>query len=230
MSNHLFLKALRTPAGTWGPWEWQHASPACDPEHYADLKNVWIAYPFHALFTVTDPGCFDAFRNANGTDTLIRHYDLNEGTLDDLGYAMADWERAGRACMLSEVTAMANGDPVNLGYLMGSNYTRGFPGPVREFNQNFLALPALPSTVVKGACSDPEVVLREIDCSKAGVKAKYYVLVHKGLTEKHDVTVKLPSGGKSSVEFPVYGKSKALKNGALVFKTLKPVQIVSFRR
>ena len=230
VSNHLFLKALRTPAGTWGPWEWQHASPACDPEHYADLKNVWIAYPFHALFTVTDPGCFDAFRNANGTDTLIRHYDLNEGTLDDLGYAMADWERAGRACMLSEVTAMANGDPVNLGYLMGSNYTRGFPGPVREFNQNFLALPALPSTVVKGACSDPEVVLREIDCSKAGVKAKYYVLVHKGLAEKHDVTVKLPSGGKSSVEFPVYGKSKALKNGALVFKTLKPVQIVSFRR
>lgn len=73
-------------------------------------------------------------------------------------------------------------------------------------------------------------VVDEIDCSKAGVKAKYYVLVHKGLAEKHDVTVKLPSGGKSSVEFPVYGKSKALKNGALVFKTLKPVQIVSFRR
>ncbi|MBR1920426.1 MAG: hypothetical protein IJ829_00315 [Kiritimatiellae bacterium] len=228
VDQHLFLKALKTPAGTWGPWEWQHASPACDPEHYQDLKNVWIAYPFHALFTVTDPACFAAFRNANGTDTLIRHYDLNEGTLDDLGYAMADWERAGRACMLSEVTAMANGDPVNLGYLMGSNYTRGFPGPVREFNQNFLALPAISSTVVKGACSDPEVVLREIDCSKFGVKAKYYALVHTGLAEKSDVTVKIP-GAKGTVEFVAYGKTRPVKNGAVAFKTLRPVQLLAIK-
>ncbi len=232
VDNHLFLKALRTPGDTWGPWEWQHASPACDPEHYADLENVWISYPFHELFTVTDPACFDAFRNKNGTDTLIRHYDLNEGTLDDLGYAMADWERAGRACMLSEVVAMANGDPVNLGYLMGSNYTRGFPGPVREFNQNFLALPAVKSTVVKGASSDPEIVVREFDCSKYGVKTKYYAIVHTGFTEKHNVSVKLPKGGRQSVEFPGYGKNKSrpLKGGVLKFRSLKPLQLIAVKR
>ena len=82
VGQHRYLKALRTPASTWGPWEWQHASPACDPEHYNDLKNVWIALPFHALFTVTDPECLSAFANGNGTATLIRHYDLNEGTFD----------------------------------------------------------------------------------------------------------------------------------------------------
>ena len=228
VDQHLFLKSLRTPAGTWGPWEWQHASPACDPEHYTGLRNVWISYPFHALFTVTDPACFRAFSNANGTETLIRHYDLNEGTLDDLGYAMADWERAGRACMLSEVTAMANGDPVNLGYLMGSNYTRGFPEPVREFNENFLALPALPSKVVNGACSDPDVVLREIDCSKYG-KGKYYALVHTGMTPKKGVKVKFPSGS-SSVTHIVSGKNVRLKDGVLELKTLRPWQLVSFRR
>ncbi|MBQ9432298.1 MAG: hypothetical protein IJU44_12190 [Kiritimatiellae bacterium] len=234
VGQHLFLKSLTTPAGTWGKWEWQHASPACDPDHYANLKNVWIAFPFHALFTVTDPECFAAFRNGNGTDTLIRHYDLNEGTLDDgkdnhvLGYAMADWERAGRACMLSEINAMANGDPVNLGYLMGSNYTRGFPEPVREFNRNFLSLPALPSIVVKGACSDPEVILREIDCSKYGVKAKYYALVHVGWKEKRDVAVKIPEAN-GEIVLPAYGNTLPVKNGVILFKKLKPLQLIAMR-
>ena len=141
---------------------------------------------------------------------------------------MADWEHAGRACMIAEINAMANGDPVNLGYLMGSNYTRGFPGPVREFNQNFLALPALPSKVVKGACSDPEIVLRELDCSKLGVKAKYYALVHTGWKEKSDVKVTIP-GAKGEVEFVAYGKSRPVKNGVLAFKTLKPLQLIAIK-
>ena len=141
---------------------------------------------------------------------------------------MADWEHAGRACMIAEITAMANGDPVNLGYLMGSNYTRGFPGPVREFNQNFLALPALPSKVVRGACSDPEVVLREIDCSKLGVKATYYALVHTGRQEKSDIKVKIPDV-RGEVEFVAYGKTKPLKDGVLEFKTLKPLQLIAIK-
>ena len=141
---------------------------------------------------------------------------------------MADWEHAGRACMIAEINAMANGDPVNLGYLMGSNYTRGFPVPVREFNQNFLALPALPSKVVKGACSDSEVVLREIDCSKLGVTAKYYALVHIGLKEKCDVKVAI-HGVKGEVEFVANGKTSPLKDGVLEFKTLKPLQLIAIK-
>ena len=63
-----------------------------------------------------------------------------------LGYFVADIERAGPFCMMAEALAMANGDPTMIGYLVGSNYGRGFPGYVRDFNANFLALPALPST------------------------------------------------------------------------------------
>ena len=84
------------------------------------------------------------------------------------------------------------------------------------------------SKVVKGACSDPEVVLREIDCSKLGVKAKYYALVHTGWKEKNDVKVKIP-GAKGEVEFAAYGKSRALKNGVLEFKTLKPFQLLAIK-
>ena len=239
VGDHLCLKSRLSPAPTWGPWEWQHACPADDPQHYRALARTWISLAFHRLFSVNDPLAFETYRNGSGTCTLVRHYGLNENMVRDadvndkgaqaiIGYAMADFERAGRACMMSEVYAMANGDPVNLGYLMGSNYTRGFPGPVREFNRNFLALPALPSTVVKGACEDPEVVLREIDCAKLGVKAKYYALVHVGWTAKRDVTVKIP-GATGAVTFAASGAARPLTRGVLSFAALEPFQLVALR-
>ena len=229
VSQHLYLKALRTPSSTWGQFEWQHACPASDPEHYKSLKNVWIALPFHNLFTVNDPYCFDAFRNANGTDTIVRHYGLNEHMVKDaggnrlIGYALADFERAGRACMLSEINAMANGDPVNLGYLMGTQFSRGFPVPVREFNLNFLALPALPSKKLDGAASDKEVVVRVIDAGRLG---KYYALVHVGATPKKGVKVKFP--GATAIQLPVTGASVPFQNGVGVFDFL-PWQLITVR-
>ena len=81
---------------------------------------------------------------------------------------------------------------------------------------------------MKGACSDPEVVLREIDCSKLGVKAKYYALVHTGWKEKSDIKVTIP-GAKSEVEFVAYGKTRTVKNGVLAFKTLKPLQLIAIK-
>ena len=224
VGQHRYLQALKTPSGTWGCWEWQHASPFCDPEHYQGLKNVWIAMPFHALFTVTDPACLKEFDNANGTSTIIRHYDLNEGTLDGTGYAMADWEHAGRACMIAEVNAMANGDPANIGYLMGSNYTRGFAEPVREFNLNFLALPALPSKKLDGACADPEVVVRRIDCTPYG-KGAYYEVVHVGYTGKRDVQVRFPSGIRQVTD--INGRIYPVNKGVATLPVLKPWQLLT---
>ena len=230
-SEHLFLRAVESPAGTWGPWEWQHACPGDDPAHYASLTNVWIAMAFHRLFTVDDPVAFDAYRNGNGTDTIVRHYGLNENMVEDadgnriLGYAIADFERAGRACMMAEVNAMASGDPVNLGYLMGSNFTRGFPGPVQEFNRNFLALPALPSKRVDGACDDAEVVLRRIDAGEAG---DYYALVHTGWTPKADVRVRFPEGVKRLVA-PATGEAFAPGADGAVALSLLPWQLLALR-
>ncbi|MBQ3809428.1 MAG: hypothetical protein II839_01250, partial [Kiritimatiellae bacterium] len=200
LADHLFLKQTTSPAGTWGEWEWQHACPGDDPAHYASLSNAWISMAFHRLFTVDDPVAFDAYRNASGTDTIVRHYGLNENMVEKgpdgkllMGYAIADFERAGRACMMAEVNAMANGDPVNLGYLMGSVYARGFPGPVQAFNRNFLALPALPSKRLDYACADADVVLRETDCTAQGA-GRYYALVHVGWTPKANVRVRFPEG------------------------------------
>ena len=232
LADHLYLKDVTAPAGTWEPWEWQHACPGDDPHHYAGLTNVWISMAFHRLFTVNDPLAFDAFRNGNGTDTIVRHYGLNENMVEDaegkrlIGYAIADFERAGRACMMAEVNAMASGDPVNLGYLMGSNFTRGFPGPVREFNRNFLALPALPSKVVEGACDDPEVVVREIDCTAQGAGV-YLAVVHTGWTPKADVVVRVP--GLSGRLADVDGRAFEVRDGAVRIPALKPWQLLTLR-
>ena len=231
LADHLYLKDVTSPAGTWGAWEWQHACPADDPQHYAALTNVWISMAFHRLFTVDDPAAFDAYRNGNGTDTLVRHYGLNENMVEDadgkrlIGYAIADFERAGRACMMAEVNAMANGDPVNIGYLMGSVYTRGFPSAVREFNLNFLALPALPSKVVDGACADAEVVLRRIDAGAAGT---YYALVHTGWTEKKDVAVRFPAGVRRLVA-PATGETFSPGPDGVLALPLRPWQLLSLR-
>ena len=140
------------------------------------------------------------------------------------GYAMADWEHAGRACMMGEVNAMANGDPVNIGYLMGSNYTRGFPEPVREFNLNFLALPALPSKKIDGACADSEVVLRRIDCTKYG-KGTYYEVVHVGFTEKRDVEVRFPAGIRQVTD--INGRIYPVDKGVATLPVLKPWQLLT---
>ena len=123
------------------------------------------------------------------------------------------------------VNAMASGDPVNLGYLMGSNYTRGFPGPVQEFNRNFLALPALPSRRLDGACDDAEVVLRRIDAGEAG---DYYALVHTGWTPKADVRVRFPEGVKRLVA-PATGEAFAPGADGAVALSLQPWQLLALR-
>jgi len=116
---------------------------------------------------------FEAFRGPSGL-ALVRHYSLNENMLFDrqdkekLGYFVVHIERAGPACMMAGALAVANGDPTMLGCLHGGNFGRGFPQYVREFNANFLALPALPSERLSDACADKEVVARAIRTPDTG--------------------------------------------------------------
>lgn len=239
LSRHLYLKGRAEPSATWDKWEWQHACPADRPEADKAPAGVTLAMSVNRLYSVGDPAAFAAYSNAAGVETVIRHHPLNEHNLmcpvdgkerSPVGYDMNDTVKAGRASMMVEVNAMAFGDPVNIGYLVGSCFARGFPGPAREFNRNFLALPALPSRVVEGAASDPEVVLREIDCAPAGVKAKYYALVHVGKTAKRAVRVRFPLRG-GTLELPAEGRMVELgEDGSFTFGTLSPWRLLAFRR
>lgn len=201
-SQHLYLTQLQKDASSWGHWEWHHCSPGDDPYNYQKLKGVFLSHPIHRLFSAYDPKSFSEYTNADGGQMLVRHHSLNENmnykiVMKDgkeaeervFGYAICDFERAGRACMATEVTAMANGNPYFIGYLYGSTFSRGFPIPVREFNTNYLALPAVPSEIVRGACADPEVVVRRYKTPSNGT---YYAIIHTGRVPKKQVKINFP--------------------------------------
>lgn len=248
-SKHMFLNGRDNPSFTWGKWEWQHAGPMDYPETFKKYDNIFISLCVNRLFSVNDPLVHKLYENKAGVETIIRHYSLNEhmqrkrkrgsdGKVemkdgkeqwDSLyGYSTGDFSRAGRASMMVEVESMAKGNPVNIGYLLGQVFARGYPIPAREFNRNFLALPALPSKLIEGACEDKDVYLREIDCSKYIPGKKYYALVHTGWTPKKSVRVKFP-GNMNSLKLPAYDKSIKLSNGVLEIN-LRPWQLLALEK
>lgn len=225
----LYLEALTTPALTWADWEMHHSRPADDPFRYRDMEGVMLSHAFNRQYTVASPKTFDAYRTPSGL-AIIRHYVLNENMMFDkndksiLGYFVVDVERAGPYCMMAEAMAMANGDPTMIGYLVGNNFGRGFPLYVRNFNAAFLALPALPSRIVKGASSDPNIVVREIRTDKHGT---WYALVNTGMRDARDVSIRLAGGG--SLMQAVTGKPIAV-SGDAVRASFYPYELKTWRR
>lgn len=227
-SEKLYRDALIAAPLTWGNWEVNHASPPADPENYKQTPGVLMTHAFNRAYTVGLPDTFDLFRGPSGL-AIIRHYTLNENMMFDksdkpkLGYFAVDVERAGPYCMLGEVRAVAYGDPNYIGYLVGANFGRGFPKYVRDFNAAYLALPALPSTVVANASSDPEVIVRAIPTQRHGT---YYAVANVGLNAKPNVTITLPGAGR--VIDAATGKPMQSQGGRLIL-SMEPCQLRSFQ-
>lgn len=221
------LKALQTPGADWGGYEVRHARPANDPYNYVQQKGVMLSYPFNRYYTVNSPESLNAFNTQTGM-AMLRHFSLNENMMFDksdkplLGYFIADMEKAGPYCMMAEAMAMANGNPTIIGYLSGGNYARGFPLYVRNFNLNFLALPALPSKLVSNASSDSKVIVRQIDAGKEGV---YCYAVNTNMTDTH-VTITLPADGK--VTALQTSQPVTISDGKFTVK-MYPYQLISWR-
>ena len=224
----LYKKGLTTPGLTWGGWEGQHANPADDPENYHDTPGVLLSHAFNRSYTVTSPETMDLFRSPAGL-ALLRHYTLNENMMFDkadqpkLGYFVANFERAGAFCMQAEALAMANGDPTMLGYLSPANFGRGFPEYVRDFNANFLALPALPSKRLEGVCENPDITVREIQTPSNGT---YLSIVNTGGTAHDGVEIRIPAASGSIVTALATGEKIEETNGVLKLD-LRPCQLVS---
>jgi hypothetical protein len=195
--RQMHLRSLAAFSENWDRWENRHSAPPEDPHRYRDSDRVMMTYGYNRLYTVGSSEPFDAYRSAAGL-AIVRHYSLNEnemnvGDQELLGYFVADVERAGPFCMLAEARAVAHGDPWHLGSLFGNTSSRGFPQYVRNFHTNFLALPALPSTLVPNAASDPEVYVRQIPTDGHGT---YLAIVNTGFVSKQNVRITLPGHGK----------------------------------
>ena len=148
--------ALNADCPTWGNYEVHHSAPADDPHNYTNLNNVALCYPFNTVWTVADKTASARYRNKSGDLPFVRHYSLNENDFRNAsnqeicGYYTCDWDHAGRAVMLSELYAMAYDDPTMLAYLFTANLVRNDSTYVREFNLNYLSLPAMKGEVLVG--------------------------------------------------------------------------------
>jgi hypothetical protein len=191
IENDWHLEAQLLPENTWGEWEWQHAAPVPDPDNYKNEEGVLLTYTFNKAYTVGSINAFDRFRTKSGL-AIIRHYCLNENGLNGMGYFVTDIDWYGPYTMLAETRAMANGDPFYIGYLASAAFNKGSAEYVREFNSNFLALPALPSVIVENASDDPEIVVRKIVTDESGT---YIAVMNTGFTDKLSVSIKLPVRG-----------------------------------
>ncbi len=212
-----YAKALSSDRLTWGNWEWQHACPRSDPGNYRDVEGVLMTYTFNRAYTVGSADAMDRFRTESGL-AMVRHYCLNEDMLDKkTGYFACDVERAGPYCMLAEVRAVAYGDPWYIGYLTSGSYNRGFPEYVRAFNAAFLSLPAMPSKVVEGACSDGEVVVRKIETDGRGT---YFAVANTGYGAKE---VEVDLGVRGDVRDAVSGEQ--IGRGGAVKLRMEPCEL-----
>lgn len=216
---------------TWGNYEFFHTTPTDDPQNYANLKNVGLTYPFNRVYTVV--GGYDkSWRNSSDDLFFVRHHSLNENALTDengthiLGYYTADFEKAGRGCMLSELWSMAICDPTMIGYLFGYDLGRNNAKPVREFNQNFLALPATKSTVVSGGYWGAELTVRRWDTEESGT---YFAVINTSTKEFKNQNIKFTN---NSSEFDkiyrvVGGQKYAVTSGAIDVD-IQPLEMITF--
>ena len=155
-ADRYWSNALDADCPTWGNYEIHHSAPAADPHNYTNLNNVALCYPFNTVWTVADKTASARYRNKGGDLPFVRHYSLNENDFrnasnqDVCGYYTCDWDHAGRAVVLSELYAMAYDDPTMLAYLFTANLVRNDSTYVREFNLNYLSLPAMKGEVLVG--------------------------------------------------------------------------------
>ena len=163
-------QALNADSPNWGNYEIHHGGPADDPHNYTNLSGVALCYPFNCVWTVAADHA-SRYRTAGGDLPFVRHYSLNENDLKDspnppsgnniCGYYTCDWDHAGRSVMLAELYAMAYSDPTMLGYLFGSNLCRTDSTYVREFNLNFLSLPAMKGVATRGGAWPDTLTVRK---------------------------------------------------------------------
>ena len=210
---------------TWYPFEYNHAAPKGDPDTYQTRDNVALAFPYNCIYTVVAEGEAPKYRNATDDLFFSRHYCLYEGCGNDLnGYYTCEMDRADRASMLPELFAVAYQDPTTIGYLQGNQLARNFTGPVREFHENFLSLPAVKGQVLQGGKWDAMLTIRKYVVGDD----QYYAVVNlsgeevgagwKFITDDNSVT---------KLYETVSGTEHAVGSGYMNW-SMKPYQLLCF--
>jgi len=227
-ASDYWSQALNADCPTWGNYEVHHSAPADDPHNYTNLSNVALCYPFNCVWTVAAGIGNQRYRNASGDLPFVRHYSLNENDFkgasgnEICGYYTCDWDHAGRAVMLAELYAMAYNDPTMLAYLFTANLVRNDSTYVREFNLNYLSLPALKGEAIRGGCWSETFTVRRYVTSKG----TYWAVINCDVREWSG-TVDFKTD-KTEIWYTVSGQRVALSGGKAALR-LEPFQMVCFK-
>ena len=217
---------------TYNALEHYHGCPTDDPETYQSKSGVALTLPFSAVYTQIPQAGVGSFRNADGRLFIARHYSLNEDAIfteqgewdKPLGYFTSDSEHAGRASMLPQLWAMALNDPTDIGYLYGAAMETAYAPAMREFNRNFLALPAKKGTVMQGGAWGALQTVRRYDTDKG---VTYWALVN---TSADPVTAEFTLSSNASelsrVAASVDGTVYPVTQGK-VSLTMQPMQLLA---
>ena len=219
--------ALNADCPTWGNYEVHHSAPADDPHNYTNLNNVALCYPFNTVWTVADKTASARYRNKSGDLPFVRHYSLNENDFRNAsnqeicGYYTCDWDHAGRAVMLSELYAMAYDDPTMLAYLFTANLVRNDSTYVREFNLNYLSLPAMKGEVLVGGGWPATFTVRRYVTDKG----TYWAVINCDVREWSGTVDFRTEAGQ--IWYTVSGQPLPLSGGKATL-SLEPFQMLCF--
>ena len=194
-----YASNIQKPMWTWGKWRWDLGCPQPDPLNYKDSEGAFMSYTFNRLYTTKNERDMETFRAKDGL-LMVRHYSLNENNLyyklsednqgELLGYFCGQFDRAGKFGPFAEVQALIYGDPRYIGYLAPLNFGRLFPEYYRNFNQAFLALPAIPSYRIAGISENSNIHARAYSTNGQGT---YYAVANLGMTDFTGVEICVPN-------------------------------------
>lgn len=155
------------------------------PDLYKD-RNIQIFAPSNYLCYADKPEYLNYFQTGGGlaVSNVVSYDEVGARSINPK-YEGNMITPAGPAfSMALELLAYFHGDARTLNYTVYT-YGRGFADAHRRFAQAFLALPAIPGTVVESG--DPDVKVR----AYPSANGTYVGVAHKGFTDKK-FTVKVP--------------------------------------
>lgn len=221
--------------------------------------RIGLSYPYSRVYQTVDPSLADDYRNASGDLFFVHHYSLNEHALQDknltnatyrmsrsgiadenyfkngqhqqiCGYFCSDYDHAGRAVVLSELWAMAVADPTILARLYGTNIGQLDSGYFREFNLNFLSLPAQPGELLLGGSWGDTLHVRRWTVAASGdtPACSYYAVINTGLHSNETARIHF-DGASGHVYRTVDFAEIDLDADSCATIPLEPLQMIAFR-
>lgn len=195
------------------------------PELYKDAKGIEIFAPANYLCYADKPDYLDYFQTADGlaVSNVVSYDEIGARSINPKYEGNMVTPGGAPFSMALELLPYFHGDARTLNYTVYT-YGRGFAAAHRRFAQAFLALPAIPGTVIDQG--DPDVKVR----TYASAAGTYVGVAFKGYAARR-LTVRVPAKAGAQLTDLVTGAPVpvSVADGMLAFDIAAgPMQLDAF--